>query len=71
MTLLDKLTFDGECFMWDGDQIAFVESPGVLCLCMEDEDFENGEIPAEKAEEILNNKQEILEEMKRRGYSFS
>ena len=68
---MNKLTILSDCVLWDGDQIAFIEEPGILNLCMSSEDFSNNEIPTKKRAEITDNKIAIMNEFRRLGYSFS
>ncbi len=65
-----KLTLEGDVVLWDGDQVAFLVAPNVLCLCLSSEDLANAEVSASKKEEILENKSSIINELKSRGFSF-
>lgn len=67
---INKITVvANEAVLYDGDQIAVLFN-GQAELSMTDEDMENGELPKDKQKEIRTNKETIVEEIKRLGYSI-
>ncbi len=64
------LSFDGEIFSWDGDQVAFVSAPGLVCTSLTEEDMINGEIPKVKRKIIRANKKAIIDEIKKLGFEI-
>jgi hypothetical protein len=66
--VMEKLKFDGECFTWDGDQVAFVDGGNTVCLCMSEEDFVNNEIDEQKRAEIRTNQDAIINAIKAKGF---
>ena len=70
MFLLNKIQFVVDAILYDGDQIAFLVDPNGkdIELSMTSEDLINGEIPFAKRQEILRNKQAIIQEIKRLGF---
>ncbi len=66
---LPKLTFDGEAFTWDGNQVAYTEGSDTVVLGMTDEDFENGEFTDEQAADVTANKDAILAAIRSLGFT--
>ena len=64
----DKLKFDGECFLWDGYQVAFITSGKGVCLSLSAEDLRNAECPTAVRKEIQANRYNIIEWIVKQGY---
>ena len=64
----EKLTFDGECFLWDGYQVAFITSGKSVCLSLSNEDLRNAECPTSVRKEIQANRYNIVEAIVKQGY---
>jgi len=73
MFSLSKIQVVVDAILYDGDQIAFLEDPPHgkdVVLCLSPEDLKNGEFPLAKQQEILPNKQLIVQEIKRLGFKI-
>ena len=64
---------DDAVVMWggrDGWQIGFFEDTTTICMCITDEDFENGELPRDVRQEIRDNQEAILAELCLCGFTL-
>ena len=68
---MNKLQVCGDCILYDGDQIAELDiHSNEVELNLTTEDMNNGEISIAKQKEILLNKQVIIQEIIRLGYTI-
>lgn len=70
MSNLNKLTFDGECFMWGENQVGFLNGDNSVCVSLSEEDFENGELDEEERNELRLLRKDIEDAICSMGYEI-